>query len=823
MSNKRFEWPRKAVAVLASAALASTMMVAPATAYADETADKAAVPTTALSTTDADGASYVTGFITKRPTPIMMILGVSVVNEGTLSFDGDYEGYGEDYAYDSTWASLKYWLTASSYNSNPDPFLANFGTGLGDASNSATTAGSMATNYLSADEDVQATWDLQPDIIYNFNSGVSSPASQYLLDDDGNVLEGFEDYDPTVLSYDSTDDTTWEGVIGNLTTLAEAADAIVEESDGTKVLRYGSAMDIVDSLEQYIFGTLGYVAESIDDGSIAKRTYVVISDVTDNGDGSYTWSLEPSGVFNQVMASAIATDLIDELGIEVTSVTTTNSKTGKTSTTNYCYATTEQLEQADLIVSSSSSNEDVIVALEAAGLIEKSYVTTTIGQGCIFNTNSTGEVAQNIGRVLGCLYPELIDQDNWLGYYLQNYYHITESSVPYLLSKVFQGVTNYDAADSNGDGTLSYEESVTWSEADGEDYDEAAVQAAIDEGYAYYTSLSTEAQAYLNNADGATKYEDEADKSELDAAIAEASETLASAELSDEVSAALAAAIQSAQAVSNDGTADEAAVEVAIETLESVVAGYASQLSVALEDAEQHYTGTALEPAVTVTNALGQTLVEGVDYVAIYTNNVKPGTATVYVIGLGSISGFAKATFTIDELTISGTASYSKRVTSAAFALSVTATEGATLAYSSSDEGVATVSAAGKVAVAGKGSATITVTASKDGYADATMQVAVTVAKPAAPTLKSVKSNKKKRVIVKAAGSAKVTGYQVWYKVAGKKAVKVKVKGSTATLSKTIKKLASGKKCTVKVRAYKTLSGTTYYSAWSAKKSVKVK
>ena len=44
-----------------------------------------------------------------------------------------------------------------------------------------------------------------------------------------------------------------------------------------------------------------------------------------------------------------------------------------------------------------------------------------------------------------------------------------------------------------------------------------------------------------------------------------------------------------------------------------------------------------------------------------------------------------------------------------------------------------------------------------------------------------------------------------------------------ATVSKTIASLTKGKKYYVKVRAYKTVSKTKYYSAWSAKKSVTVK
>ncbi|MCD8334425.1 MAG: hypothetical protein LUC35_03550, partial [Clostridiales bacterium] len=45
---------------------------------------------------------------------------------------------------------------------------------------------------------------------------------------------------------------------------------------------------------------------------------------------------------------------------------------------------------------------------------------------------------------------------------------------------------------------------------------------------------------------------------------------------------------------------------------------------------------------------------------------------------------------------------------------------------------------------------------------------------------------------------------------------------SYKTVSKTISKLTKKKKYYVRVRAYKTVSGTKYYSAWSGNKSVKI-
>jgi prefoldin subunit 5 len=66
------------------------------------------------------------------------------------------------------------------------------------------------------------------------------------------------------------------------------------------------------------------------------------------------------------------------------------------------------------------------------------------------------------------------------------------------------------------------------------------------------------------------------------------------------------------------------------------------------------------------------------------------------------------------------------------------------------------------------------------------------------------------------------SGYQVSYKVSGKKAVKKTVTGGKKTSLK-VKNLESGKKYTVKVRAWKTVNGKKYYGKWSNAKKVTVK
>ena len=83
-----------------------------------------------------------------------------------------------------------------------------------------------------------------------------------------------------------------------------------------------------------------------------------------------------------------------------------------------------------------------------------------------------------------------------------------------------------------------------------------------------------------------------------------------------------------------------------------------------------------------------------------------------------------------------------------------------------------------------------------------------------------------KKVTVKWTKPSKMlTGYQIQYAAdakftKNKRTVTVK---SPSTLSKTITGLAGGKKCYVRIRTYKRISGKTYYSTWSKMKSITVR
>ena len=92
------------------------------------------------------------------------------------------------------------------------------------------------------------------------------------------------------------------------------------------------------------------------------------------------------------------------------------------------------------------------------------------------------------------------------------------------------------------------------------------------------------------------------------------------------------------------------------------------------------------------------------------------------------------------------------------------------------------------------------------------------------PALTSAVNTSGLKMTIKWGKNGSATGYQIQYSTSstfasGNKTVTVTGAG---TLSKVIESLTKGTTYYVRVRAYKTVSGTKYYSPWSAKQSVKI-
>jgi hypothetical protein len=118
-----------------------------------------------------------------------------------------------------------------------------------------------------------------------------------------------------------------------------------------------------------------------------------------------------------------------------------------------------------------------------------------------------------------------------------------------------------------------------------------------------------------------------------------------------------------------------------------------------------------------------------------------------------------------------------------------------------------------------------TVTVKFKGDYSGTLTTTFTI-NPKTTSLKKVTSAKTKTLTVKwKKQAAQTTGYEIQY-ATDKKFTKNKTTvtvSSAKTTSKTITGLSAKKKYFVRIRTYKTVNGTNYYSEWSDAKSVKTK
>ncbi|MCD8013032.1 MAG: hypothetical protein LUG99_07640, partial [Lachnospiraceae bacterium] len=157
--------------------------------------------------------------------------------------------------------------------------------------------------------------------------------------------------------------------------------------------------------------------------------------------------------------------------------------------------------------------------------------------------------------------------------------------------------------------------------------------------------------------------------------------------------------------------------------------------AIALDAASYTYTGSEIEPTVTVTFTTDDgeevTLTADEDYTISYSDNIDAGTkATVTVTGSYFYSGSVSETFAISQAsqTLTATAAASSITYGETTTITASTTGDGALAYSSSDTSVASVSSSGVVTGAGVGTATITVTAAETtNYSRASETITITV------------------------------------------------------------------------------------------------
>lgn len=104
-----------------------------------------------------------------------------------------------------------------------------------------------------------------------------------------------------------------------------------------------------------------------------------------------------------------------------------------------------------------------------------------------------------------------------------------------------------------------------------------------------------------------------------------------------------------------------------------------------------------------------------------------------------------------------------------------------------------------------------------------TLSKSVTTYRVTRPAVKSAKNTAAKKATVTWGKNAKATGYQIQYGLkknfSGAKKVTITKK---ATVKILLTGLTKGKTYYVRIRTYKTVGETKYWSEWSATKSVKI-
>lgn len=274
--------------------------------------------------------------------------------------------------------------------------------------------------------------------------------------------------------------------------------------------------------------------------------------------------------------------------------------------------------------------------------------------------------------------------------------------------------------------------------------------------------------------------------------------------------------------------------------LEATILGTKYTVNVTIEDKKiviaspsYEYTGKAIKPGVTVKDGKGNTI-PATNYTVAYSNNTNVGTATIKVTfkSGSNYSGTLSKTYKIvpKKVSISSTTNATKGVVvkwakcasaegyyiyrstnGGSYTKIATITKNTTLSYTDTKATTNGTKYQYKIASFKK----IGTTEYKSSYS-----AVKTILRLSTPTITSASNTGAGKITVKWSKNPKATGYEIRY-VTGTTTKTVNVTNAS-TVSKVLSSLKKGSTYKITVRSYKKGTSTTYYSAWSAAKSVKV-
>lgn len=442
-----------------------------------------AIPTQSAWAVDAkDVSTYVSGSATPMRVADPQILGISTVDERWSIEDG--------VTYDeltNTSGGLRYLLMGTDeYNENPDPYIYNtvYETDGVKIIQNSTRSGYSASQAMRAlspygqfDSD-DAIWNMLPDVIIGTmmdNNETTDYSTEARGVEQALGLEA-NSYNPIGVANNQQD------TIGVLYRTAEAGNQAAENTG--KELRYGDAVELVKNYEKYVKGSQGYVLKRLAQDGAEKKSVVVIT--ANDGNGTVT------------LATGAGDQGWDYMGA-VTEVA--NNFADTLSTDESVSISVQELEsyadQIDLIMLASDDNygEGFVPTTGLENLFGKMYWTLDQDCGGICADNRGVDYARNFGLLLGALYPEYIDQSDWIAYYYDTVYHVKDNMISTAIDRAMDGVRNWDV--TSGDASAY----VQWSAATAADYNRDEVAGLMEEGIDYIRGIGASASENLQLSD----------------------------------------------------------------------------------------------------------------------------------------------------------------------------------------------------------------------------------------------------------------------------------------------------------------------------------
>ena len=375
----------------------------------------------------------------------------------------------------------KYLLMGSDYNSNANRFMydieSNDPSILYNGSRSGS--GNGPNQALSGNDTTDfAVLNQSPDIVVG--TGISSK-------DDTAEDAVYSAYGAKGVTYSFSSNAELCQVMYDL---ADKADTIVANSNGTKTLRYGTASDIALAYEKFVKGTKGLVLQAIDNEVVAQRTIALVT-AYDSTTGKYTIKKTGTsdGTANENRYLEACANVTENMA------DTLLAEAGDTTSATY-EVTKSQLEDADLIlVGGQNSNlyslwyrlvntenfDNVYFVKNAAGGAANN--TAGAGYGVVMNSV---ENAQNTARILGILYPDVVNEAYFLAYYFETFYHIGSSQLTTTLVNALNGRVPRNA---NTLSTSPISITYAWTAGNFSGYSQSTVAGLIGQGCAYIEGL----------------------------------------------------------------------------------------------------------------------------------------------------------------------------------------------------------------------------------------------------------------------------------------------------------------------------------------------